>query len=116
MQLLDLVWERLGRIIDPCSAATARPLSILDMGLVKDVAFHDGEVSIQLRLTSPCCGMGWYFIQQADRRLADLPGVDRVTVTMDNGLEWTPTLMAPHVRETRARMFDRAQGAPRSHE
>jgi hypothetical protein len=36
-KLLDLVWDQLGRIVDPCSAATARPLSIVEMGLVKDV-------------------------------------------------------------------------------
>jgi metal-sulfur cluster biosynthetic enzyme len=103
--VLDLVWQRLGGIIDPCSAASAQPLSILEMGLVKDVGYRDGEVTVHLRLTSPCCGMGWYFLQQADRRLADLPGVERVTVTLDNGLEWTPALMTPPAREARARLF-----------
>jgi metal-sulfur cluster biosynthetic enzyme len=80
------------------------------MGLVKEVGFHSGEVTVHLRLTSPCCGMGWYFLQQADRCLADLPGVDRVTVTVDNGLEWTPELMAPRALEARARLFGQGSG------
>jgi metal-sulfur cluster biosynthetic enzyme len=53
--------------------------------------------------------MGWYFMQQSDQRLADLPGVDRVIVALDNGLEWTPDMMAEHVREARAALFDRAR-------
>jgi metal-sulfur cluster biosynthetic enzyme len=114
-ELLDLVCERLAGIVDPCSAATARPLSIVEMGLVKDVVVNGGEVTVRLRLTSPSCGMGWYFMQQADQRLADLPGVDRVSVTLDNGLEWTPDMMAAHVRMARAELFDRirvASGRP----
>jgi metal-sulfur cluster biosynthetic enzyme len=100
--------DRLATIIDPCSAAAGRPLNILDMGLVKGIELEDGGLTVHLRLTSPMCGLGWYFVQQADRQLSDLPGVTHVMVTLDNGLEWTPEAMAPAVREARARWLEGA--------
>ena len=52
-ELLEAVRTALDEVIDPCSAAHGRPLSVWEMGLVRDLAVEDGVVTMQLYLTSP---------------------------------------------------------------
>jgi metal-sulfur cluster biosynthetic enzyme len=49
------VISRLYEIIDPCSAATNVPLSIVEMGMVENVELASGNVIVALRMTSPMC-------------------------------------------------------------
>jgi metal-sulfur cluster biosynthetic enzyme len=96
------VREILHGIGDPCSVASGTPMSIEEMGLVKAVDLDDdGRLHVTLRLTAPLCHNVGYFDVEIKRRLADLPGVASVTVSMDHGLEWTPELISPGARERR---------------
>jgi metal-sulfur cluster biosynthetic enzyme len=86
--LRSAVETALEAVIDPCSAAHGRPLNVWEMGLVRDLAIEDGVVTLQLYLTSPVCTMLGKFIEQADEALLPLPGVERVVVVPDTGLDW----------------------------
>lgn len=88
------VRERLDEIIDPCSEARGTDISIVEMGLLKKIEVDDGSVHIELRITSPSCMMVGYFIEQANERVGDLPGVREVTLTTDAGLSWRDDMMA----------------------
>ena len=44
----------LDKVVDPCSAASASPMSIVEMGLIRDLRISpDGDVSVFLRLSAP---------------------------------------------------------------
>ena len=62
------------------------PVNIVDLGLVYDVEVDGGEVAVQMTLTTAGCPMGAYIAQQAEWRVAELEGVDDVTVD----LVWDP--------------------------
>jgi metal-sulfur cluster biosynthetic enzyme len=85
----------LTEVIDPCSAATGVPLSIVDMGLVRHVSIEGGEVRVELRLTTPLCHQVPYFIMEIERLVGALDGVRSVTCDHDVGIEWHPGLMSP---------------------
>ncbi|HXV93730.1 MAG TPA: iron-sulfur cluster assembly protein, partial [Pseudonocardia sp.] len=45
----------LGTVCDPCSAAAGAPLSLREMGLVRECAVEDGTVRVSLAVTGPGC-------------------------------------------------------------
>src|SRR5689334_14546429 len=88
--------ERLNDIQDPCSVAAGTAIGLGDMGLVEGVAVSpDGDVRINLRLTSPTCNMLGFMAEEANARVRGLAGVRSVEVVSDQGLDWTPSLMSP---------------------
>src|ERR1700732_1521750 len=87
------VMSRLQQVIDPCSAATKVPLSIVEMGMVENVEFASGDVVVALRMTSPLCHALPYFQMEVERVLADIPGIGGVTCTFDHGGNWQPDHM-----------------------
>jgi hypothetical protein len=97
-------------IKDPCSVANATPTGLNSMGLIGalDVS-DDGAVAIRLRLTSPFCHMIGYFKVEAERRLMALPGISSVTLTADNGLDWSPDMMSADARKQRQARLDAMQ-------
>jgi metal-sulfur cluster biosynthetic enzyme len=84
------VISRLHEVIDPCSAATNVPLSIVEMGMVENVELASGNVVVALRMTSPLCHALPYFEMEIERVLAGLPGLVRVKCTFDHGGNWEP--------------------------
>jgi metal-sulfur cluster biosynthetic enzyme len=69
------VISRLHEVIDPCSAATQVPLSIVEMGMVESVVWASGNAVIALRMTSPLCHALPYFQMEIERVLAGFPGI-----------------------------------------
>lgn len=93
--LSDQIRARLDLIHDPCSVAAGSPMGLDEMGLVREVAVSpDGDVTIDLRLTSPFCHMIGFFQAEAKRLAGELDGVRSVTVKGDMGLDWSPDLIA----------------------
>ena len=105
----DLVRETyrvLDEIYDPCSVATAVPLGLAEMGVVKAVeASQEGRVVITLRLTSPFCEMMPYMRTESVRKVQALDGVTTCVVEHDSGLDWNHDMMAPDARERRQLRF-----------
>lgn len=104
--MLDLaaVYDALERVVDPCSIATGVPLSLREMGMIKDVEIEDGAVHVLLRLTSPICWQAGLILERVREVVDVLPGVRSVTCTMDAGTEWLPDMMLPDARARLRRM------------
>jgi metal-sulfur cluster biosynthetic enzyme len=96
--LKEEIMSRLHNVIDPCSAATNVPLSIVDMGMVERVEFASGGVVVALRMTSPFCHALPYFEMEIERVLGGVPGVGAVKCTFDHGANWQPGNMTVDAR------------------
>ena len=74
-------------------------LNIIDIGLVYDVDVDDqGDVRIQMTLTSPGCPAGGEIIEDVKRVVGDMEGVRSVDVELVWDPYWTPEKMDPRVR------------------
>ena len=88
--LLEEIHARLDAIPDPCSIAMGKPMSLLEMGLVENVAIAaNGAVTVTLCLTDTACvhfgGMRDY-IEQSLRNIA---GICSVRVDHTTEVIWT---------------------------
>jgi metal-sulfur cluster biosynthetic enzyme len=100
--LLALVHERVDEIMDPCSVAGGTPMGLSEMGLIGSVDMSaDGDIAIVLRLTAPFCHMIAFLQSETVARVGALPGVRSVTVTTDQGLDWSPSLISGDARRRR---------------
>jgi metal-sulfur cluster biosynthetic enzyme len=79
------VLEALRDVYDP-----EIPVNIVDLGLVYEVEVEDGDVAVEMTLTAAGCGMGPYIAQQAEWRIAELDGVEDVTVDVVFEPPWSP--------------------------
>ena len=69
-------------------------LSIVDLGLVYDISFDDGDVLVTMTLTSPGCPLGPIIRGEAYAKLKELPGVKDVDVQIVWNPPWDPRTMA----------------------
>ncbi|MFL0670224.1 MAG: metal-sulfur cluster assembly factor [Erythrobacter sp.] len=100
----DEIRSVLGRIHDPCSIAAGRPVSVLDMGLVRGWVLDEGGVlTVTFCVTFAGCTMAPHFAQAAADDLAKLPGVERVETVIDTTFVWTPDKMKAAPLEMRGR-------------
>jgi metal-sulfur cluster biosynthetic enzyme len=92
----------LDTVRDPCSEVAGVPAGILEMGLVRSLDVHDGPdgalVRVAIGVTEPTCLMGPSFVSGARERLAAVPGVARVEVTLSSDPDWSPLDMSPDYR------------------
>lgn len=100
-EIEQVVLARLTDIVDPCSFGAGNPMNIVEMGLIKNVEFDNGHLSIQMCLTSPQCLMLEHFVTEARRVTAELPQVIDVVVRGDSGTEWTSDRMYAEARDRR---------------
>jgi metal-sulfur cluster biosynthetic enzyme len=107
-------WEALERVFDPCSVATRSPLSIVDMGLVREVSVDEGaNVAVSICPTSPSCMLMASICEGAETEVAKVDGVGAVTVTIDAEFFWTPEAMSENGVELLERhREERAAHAP----
>ncbi|MEH0580569.1 metal-sulfur cluster assembly factor [Streptomyces sp. B21-108] len=114
----DRVREVLNTIVDPCSITAGVPAGMDDMGLITGIQVDDDgaggqRIGVRFGLTDPTCMLLGSFANEARERLARLPGVTAVDVTLDHAMEWTEGLLAPdyqrrlteHRAERRARLL-----------
>jgi len=84
----------LDQVCDPCSIAAQAPVSILDMGLVRDWSVDkNGNLVVRMALTSPSCTMGPHMMRAAEQLLSAIPGVSSARVEVDPTVFWTPADM-----------------------
>lgn len=99
MNLEEQVRATLDTVTDPCSQAAGAPAGLLEMGLVRSLEVHDGPegalVRVAIGVTEPTCLMGPSFVSGARERLAAVPGVARVEVTLSGDADWSPLDMSP---------------------
>jgi metal-sulfur cluster biosynthetic enzyme len=73
-------------------------LSIIDLGLVYEVGVEDGDVHVQMTLTSPGCPSGPEIIADTQRAVEAMEGVKTVDVELVWSPYWTPERIDPKVR------------------
>jgi len=69
-------------------------MSIVELGLVYDVSFEDGDVLVTMTLTSPGCPLGPVIRGEAYAKLREIPGVKDVDVQIVWNPPWDPRTMA----------------------
>ena len=89
----DLVRLALRQVKDP-----ELDLNIMDLGLVYDVEVEDGDVRIQMTLTSPGCPAGPMITNDAHKAVRALDGVKDVNIDIVWEPYWTPERIDPKVR------------------
>lgn len=100
--LLALIHITVDEIKDPCSVAGGSPMGLSEMGLIGSVDMSDhGDIAIMLRLTAPFCHMIAFLQSETVERVGSLPGVRTVTVSTDQGLDWSPDLIRGDARRRR---------------
>ena len=85
----ELVREALKNVFDP-----ELRMSIMELGLIYDVAISDGTVNVVYTLTSPGCPLGPVIDGQIQDVLMDLPGVKDVISQLTFSPPWDPRTMA----------------------
>lgn len=90
--------ELLETVMDPCSVAAGRPVSIVAMGLVTDITTQGSNITLTLRTTFPGCTMAPKFAEAAEEQLCTLPGVETVEVVIDPTFTWSPDQARPEAR------------------
>lgn len=74
-------------------------LNIVDLGLVYTVQVSDeGDVRVEMTLTSPGCPAGPEIVTDVNRTIRDLDGVRSVDVEIVWEPYWTPERIDPRVR------------------
>ena len=89
----DAVRTALRRVKDP-----ELNLSIIDLGLVYEIEVHEGEVHIEMSLTSPGCPSGPEIMSAAQTAIEAMEGVTRADVELVWSPYWTPDRIDPKVR------------------
>jgi ATP-binding protein involved in chromosome partitioning len=69
--------------------------SIVELGFVKNLRIDGGRVSFAIELTTPACPVKSEFERQARERVAALPGVQQVDVTMTANTRGRTAVAAP---------------------
>ena len=86
---IDVVWEALNNIADPCHALSGHDLSIVDLGLINDVTRHDDIIEISVTFTDPSCVFSYQIIMDLEDLAQSLDGVSEIKVTSDPYPLWT---------------------------
>jgi metal-sulfur cluster biosynthetic enzyme len=81
--------ERLRELNDP-----EINMSIVELGLVYDVQYEDGDVLVTMTLTSPGCPLGPVIRGEVYAKLREVPGVKDVDVQIVWSPPWDPRTMA----------------------
>lgn len=89
----DLIRKTLRQVNDP-----ELNMNIIDLGLVYGINVDEGEVHVQMTLTSPGCPAGPELMSETHRVVKALDGVKNVDVELVWEPYWTPDKIDPKVR------------------
>ncbi len=88
------VWAALKTCFDP-----EIPVNIVDLGLIYDLAVESTPsggrtIDVKMTLTAPGCGMGPVIAEDARKKIAALPTVERAKVHIVWDPQWTPQMIS----------------------
>jgi probable FeS assembly SUF system protein SufT len=88
------VWDAMRTCFDP-----EIPVNIVDLGLVYDLSIEKtpsgaNAVDVKMTLTAPGCGMGPVIAEDARRKIAELPSVERAKVHIVWDPVWNPRMIS----------------------
>lgn len=90
----DDIWEALKDVEDP-----ELPVSLVDLGLIRDVDLDGGHVEVKMTLTYTGCPAREIMLKMVERRLELLEDVDTANAELDYTEPWTPDDMTETGRE-----------------
>ncbi len=90
----EAIRSALDQVLDPCSVAAGRPLSLLAMGLVPGWEMRGTTLHIRFGVTFAGCTMAPHFMEAAHALLLAIDGVDAVEAFVDTGFVWAPERIA----------------------
>jgi metal-sulfur cluster biosynthetic enzyme len=113
----DAIKDALQKVCDPCSIAANAPISVLDMGLVKDWSVDEqGNLLVRMCVTSASCTMGPHMVRAAEELLSKIPGLTSAKVEVDPTVFWTPQQITGEgqsiLEERRSSSFERSPVVP----
>ena len=97
----DWVIRALSTVFGPC--CRDKGISVVDMGLLRSVAVHDGHARIELLLTSGWCPFASRVLRDVEDAIRDQPGVESCEVEIVWDQVWSPDRMSESA--TRALRF-----------
>jgi metal-sulfur cluster biosynthetic enzyme len=74
-------------------------VNVVDLGLVYTVQTHEGQVDVEMTLTSPACPAGPEILRNAAGALEKLEGVSKANVRLVMAPPWTPDRMSDAARD-----------------
>jgi metal-sulfur cluster biosynthetic enzyme len=80
-------------------------MSIVDLGLVRDVDLRSGRVEVEIVLTSPYCPLADVIVADIEDRLKQLEGVKEVEVRIDESAVWSWEMMSERGKRRLERMM-----------
>jgi metal-sulfur cluster biosynthetic enzyme len=86
---IEYLREKLAEVQDP-----EINMSIVELGLVYDITYDEGDVLVTMTLTSPGCPLGPVIRGEAYAKLREIPGVKDVDVQIVWNPPWDPRTMA----------------------
>lgn len=106
---VDAIESVLQTVLDPCSCVSSDPTSIVDLGLVEEIAVDGDVVSVELVLTSPSCA---YFphirVEIVEKiEMCESVSADKIVVTQNTQEVWGRDRMSQAERERRDERFRR---------
>jgi len=90
------VLSALDEIRDPCSVSIGRPIGLVGMGIIDNVAIDEGAVRVAVLPTFPDCLFRGVFEEEIERKLKALPWCRSVSVSFRPPDEtWDESRMTP---------------------
>jgi metal-sulfur cluster biosynthetic enzyme len=81
-------WQQWANVYDP-----ELGISLVDLGLIYGVVVRDGEVKVEMTLTTAGCPMSETMPGAVERALLMIPGVSQVTVDLVWEPRWDPEMV-----------------------
>lgn len=86
--------EALRQVIDP-----ELMVNIVDLGLIYQVQHEDGNVNVDMTLTSPACPAAPQLMQQAKMALEGLEDIQEAAINLVMSPPWSPDRMTEDARD-----------------
>ncbi len=93
MSVEEKIWEGLRGVIDP-----ELGVSIVDLGLVYDVRYEDGEAEVEMTLTSPGCPLAPIIDKKVREALSEVGEVKNLTLELVWEPPWTKEMMSDELK------------------
>lgn len=74
-------------------------VNIVDLGLIYTVATREGEVDVEMTLTTPACPAGPQILREATEVIEAMQGVSKANVKLVMTPPWSPERMSEDARD-----------------
>lgn len=86
-------WEQLGAVYDP-----ELGVNLVELGLIYRLEIENGEVKVEMTLTTPGCPMSDSMPDAVERSLQLIPGIRSVAVDLVWEPRWEPEMMTERAK------------------